>query len=327
MELKNAFLIVVVGFCFLIGYGYAEAEVNICNKHFYFDEAGNRHCVEIDSVGVDDYLSQSFENYQVGHNICFIDFKDPYFDKASPRMVCKPQDGLTKKDGEVLYANSLFAQLKEEPALEYFFLSYAAALDDPQANFNIGMVHFNGMFNQPVNKELAFQYMMSSAIGGYPKAMHNIGEMKLVGDGTEKDLITSFQWYKKAAQYDFVSSLFMVGKMYEMGWGVEQSNKQAYDAYSKAALLNDGQAMVRMASLINKDKSLGYDSADSIILLYLAKHTSNNDALVTFSEFVKQGIIDNQDIVNMDAWFKETCGKDNLGGCVADLQSNQIVRF
>jgi TPR repeat protein len=188
-------------------------------------------------------------------------------------------------------------------------------------------VHYNGIFNQPQNKELAFQYMMTSAIEGYPKAMHNIGEMKLTGDGTEKDLITSFNWYKKAAQYDLVSSHFMVGKMYEMGWGVEQSNQQAFDSYSKAALLHDGEAMVRMANLINKDKNLGYDSADSIILLYLAQHTNNHDALITFSEFVEQGIIDNQDIMNMDAWFKETCGKDNLGGCVADLQSNQLVRF
>jgi TPR repeat protein len=327
MELKNAFILVMVCFCFLIGYGYAQAEVNVCNKHFYFDEEGNRHCDEIDSVGVDDYLSQSFENYLPGHNICFIDFNGPFFDKANPKMVCKPQNGLTKQDGQTLYANSLFAQLKEEPALEYFFLSYAATLDHPQANFNVAMVHYNGMFNQPKNKELAFQYMMTSAIEGYPKAMHNIGEMKLIGDGTEKDLITSFNWYKKASQYGLVESQFMVGKMYEMGWGVEQSNQQAFNNYSKAALLHDGEAMVRMASLINKDKSLGYDPVDSIILLYLAKHTNNHDAQSTFSEFVEQGIIDNQDIMNMDAWFKETCGKDNLGGCVADLQSNQLVRF
>ena len=62
MELKNAFLLVVIGFCFLIGYSYAEAEVNVCNKHFYIDEEGQRHCDEIDGVAVDDYLSQSFEN-------------------------------------------------------------------------------------------------------------------------------------------------------------------------------------------------------------------------------------------------------------------------
>ena len=242
-------------------------------------------------------------------------------------MLCKPLNVLTKQAGQTLYANSLFAPLKEEPALEFFFLSYAASLDHPQANFNIGMVHYNGIFNQPQNKELAFQYMMTSAVEGYPKAMHNIGEMKLTGDGTEKNLITSLNWYKQAAQYDLVSSHFMVGKMYEMGWGGEQSNQQAFDSYSKAALLHDGEAMVRMANLINKDKNLGYDSADSIILLYLAQHTNNHDALTTFSEFVEQGIIDNQDIMNMDSWFTETCGKDNLGGCVADLQSNQLVSF
>ena len=327
MELKNAFLLVVIGFCFLIGYSYAEANTSDCPKHFYTDDQGKRQCDQIDGIVLDHYLNQSLTNYQPGHNICFIDFTGPYFDKTNPKMVCKIQANLTPIDGKALYANSAFAQLREEKDLEYFFLTQAALLGEPQANFNLGMVNYNGMFNQPQNKELAFQYMMTSAIEGYPKAMHNIGEMKLTGDGTEKDLITSFNWYKKAAQYDLVSSHFMVGKMYEMGWGVEQSNQQAFDSYSKAALLHDGEAMVRMANLINKDKNLGYDSADSIILLYLAQHTNNHDALITFSEFVEQGIIDNQDIMNMDAWFKETCGKDNLGGCVADLQSNQLMRF
>ena len=327
MELKNVFLLIVIIFCFLIGYSYAQASTTDCPKHFYTDDQGKRQCDQIDGVVLDQYLNQSLNDYQPGHNICFIDFTGPYFDKTNPKMVCKIQANLSSNDGKALYANSVFAQLREEKDLEYFFLTQAALLGEPQANFNLGMVNYNGMFNQPQNKELAFQYMMTSAIEGYPKAMHNIGEMKLTGDGTEKDLITSFNWYKKAAQYDLVSSHFMVGKMYEMGWGVEQSNQQAFDSYSKAALLHDGEAMVRMANLINKDKNLGYDSADSIILLYLAQHTNNHDALITFSEFVEQGIIDNQDIMNMDAWFKETCGKDNLGGCVADLQSNQLMRF
>jgi TPR repeat protein len=327
MELKNAFLLVVVGFCFLIGYSYAEAEVNICNKHFYIDEEGQRHCDEIDGVAVDDYLSQSFENYTPGHNICFIDFNGPYFDKANPKMVCKPHNGLTKQDGQTLYANSLFAQLKEESALEYFFLSYAASLDHPQANFNIGMVHYNGMFNQPQNKELAFQYMMTSAIEGYPKAMHNIGEMKLTGDGTEKNLTTSLNWYKKAAQYDLVGSQFMVGKMYEMGWGTEQSNQQAFDWYLKAALQHDGEAMLRMAQLINVDTNLGYDLKDSIALLYLANYAEVNEAFSTLSEYMKTGILNDDDIETMHTWFEQTCSQENLGRCVADIHSNQLVRF
>ena len=53
MELKNAFLLIIIGFCFLIGYSYAEAEVNICNKHFYIDEEGQRHCDEIDGIAME----------------------------------------------------------------------------------------------------------------------------------------------------------------------------------------------------------------------------------------------------------------------------------
>ena len=328
MELKNAFILVMVCFCFLIGYGYAQAEVNVCNKHFYIDEDGQRHCDEIDSVAVDDYLSQSFENYTPGHNICFIDFNGPYFDKANPKMVCKPRNGLTKQDGHTLYANSLFAQLKEEPALEYFFLSYAATLGHPQSNFNIGMVHYNGMFNQPQNKELAFQYMMTSAIEGYPKAMHNVAEMQLVGDGTDKNLISSFHWYKKASEHELVEPIFMVGKMYEMGWGTDQSNEDALNWYLKAAILNDSQAMVRMGSLISSNKNLGgYDGFDALLLFFLAYQAENNEAIKVLSEFKNQGFLSDEDISVMQSWLNQTCSKENLGDCVADLQSNQLVRF
>ena len=327
MELKNAFLLVTVGFCFLIGYSYAEADEHQCNKHYYIDEEGTRHCDEIDGVVLDLYLNQSLAKYESDHNICFIDFTGPYFNKSNPKMVCKHQSTLTKEDGKALYANSSFAQLRKKEDLEYFFLTFAAALDNPQANFNLGMVHYNGLFNQPQNLELAFQYMLTSAIEGYPKAMHNVAEMKLIGDGTEKDLVASFNWYKKAAQYDLVNSNYMLGKMYEMGWGVDQSNKNAFDAYLKAALMNDAEAMVRMATLITKDNGLGYKVDDSILLIYLATHAEINDAQMAFTQFVEQGVINNQDLQNMKAWFQETCNKDNLGGCVAHLISNQIARF
>ena len=327
MELKNAFLLVVIGFCFLIGYSYAEANTSDCPKHFYTDDQGKRQCDQIDGIVLDHYLNQSLTNYQPGHNICFIDFTGPYFDKTNPKMVCKIQANLTPNDGKALYANSAFAQLRKEKDLEYFFLTQAALLGEPQANFNLGMVNYNGMFNQPQNKELAFQYMLTSAIEGYPKAMHNVAEMKLTGDGTEKDLMTSFHWYKKAAAYDLLDSMFMVGKMYEMGWGIQKSNQQAFNWYLKAALKNDGEAMLRMATLISHDKNLGYDTKDAVLLVYLAHQAKNNQAWVTLSEFIKQDIVNDADIKQIGEWVNQTCSENNLGNCVAEIQTNQMVRY
>ena len=137
----------------------------------------------------------------------------------------------------------------------------------------------------------------------------------------------SLNWYKKAAQYDLVGSQFMVGKMYEMGWGTEQSNQQAFDWYLKAALQHDGEAMLRMAQLINVDTKLGYDLKDSIALLYLANYAEVNEAFSTLSEYMKTGILNDDDIETMHTWFEQTCSQDNLGRCVADIHSNQLVRF
>jgi TPR repeat protein len=157
--------------------------------------------------------------------------------------------------------------------------------------------------------------------------MHNIGEMKLTGDGTEKDLTTSFNWYQKAAQYDLVDSQFMVGKMYEMGWGTQQSNQHAFDWYLKAALQDDGEAMVRMALLTSYDPQFGYELKSSIALLYLANYAEVNHAFTKLSEYMTNGILNDDDIERMHTWFEQTCSKESLGRCVADIHSNQLVRF
>ena len=72
MELKNAFLLVVIGFCFLIGYSYAEANTSDCPKHFYTDDQGKRQCDQIDGIVLDHYLNQSLTNYQPSHHCLFL---------------------------------------------------------------------------------------------------------------------------------------------------------------------------------------------------------------------------------------------------------------
>ena len=329
MELKHAFLLVIIAFGFLISYGYAQADESVseCNKHFYFDADGNRHCDEIDGYALDDYLNQSLAKYKDGHNICFIDFIAPYFDKANPRMMCKSVSSLTETDGERLYANSIFAQLRENKDLEFFFLHHASLLGHAQANFNLGMVYYNGMFNQPQDREKSYLYMLSAAVGGYPKAMHNVAEMKLIGDGTEKDLTIAFHWYKKAANEDLTNSIFMLGKMYEMGWGIKQSNQDALHWYLKAALKNDTESLLRIATLIRHDKNLGYDTQDSLFFVYIASRAGDNQATQTLELFKKQGILSPDHMLALALWFEGSCQENNIGPCVSNIQTNQMVRY
>jgi hypothetical protein len=64
-----------------------------------------------------------------------------------------------------------------------------------------------------------------------------------------------------------------------------------------------------------------------VLLVYLAHQAKNNQAWVTLSEFIKQDIVNDADIKQIGEWVNQTCSENNLGNCVAEIQTNQMVRY
>jgi TPR repeat protein len=279
MELKNAFLIVVIGFCFLIGYGYAEAE-EICLNESRYPNSAERECLIISQIP-------------------------------------KSDTGLI-----LLNADNEFDQQNYSQAIKLY--SVAADLDNWEGQFAMGMFNLNGSYGVEQNKEKAFLYLLSAAVNGYGKAMHNVAELKLTGQGTERDLPTALHWYKKAAEHNLIDSQFMVGRMYEMGWGINQNYKESFSWYMKAAINGDSESMYRLSYLINQDKNLGYDPTDSMMLLYLSKQAGSKEGIMAINYMLDENIISNDYVLKLDSWFQEC---NDVVKCLNEVQVDAMVRY
>lgn len=80
---------------------------------------------------------------------------------------------------------------------------------------------------------------MPEAEDGNPEAQVNIGFMHYCGMHLEKNHAEAARWYLKAAKQNHVTAQFSIGTMYENGEGVERDLEKAYFWYSLAEKQGD----------------------------------------------------------------------------------------
>ncbi|KAJ3067867.1 hypothetical protein HDU98_008947 [Podochytrium sp. JEL0797] len=156
------------------------------------------------------------------------------------------------------------------------------------------------------------EQFIESAKSGNIKAKVTLARMYLNGDGVEKDIGKSIDWFKNAAMEGDVSAQFEVARIYESGLGgVEVNFKEALNwfedvVYKEAAAKNDARAQfmvgqyhhrglgmekVDMAKAIEwykKASSHGSADADAQLgLLYLRGQTVAKDVQKAFTFFAK----------------------------------------
>ncbi|AKO65107.1 hypothetical protein VI34_03120 [Methylophilales bacterium MBRSG12] len=258
--------------------------------------------------------------YADASEICLNDSRQP----NSSEPECLIISEITKSDTDLILLNADNEFDKQNYSQAIKLYDIAAHLDSWEGQFAMGMFNLNGSYGVEQNKEKAFQYLLSAAVNGYGKAMHNVAELKLTGQGTERDLPTALHWYKKAAKHNLIDSQFMVGRMYEMGWGINQNFKESFNWYMKAAMNGDSESMYRLSYLINQDKNLGYDSTDSMMLLYLSKQAGSEEGIMAINYMLKENIISKDYVLKLDSWFQEC---SDVVNCLNELQVDAMVRY
>lgn len=258
--------------------------------------------------------------YAEANEVCLNDSRYP--DASEPECLIISEIPKSDTDLILLNADNEFDKKNYTQAIKLYEI--AAHLDSWEGQFAMGMFNLNGSYGVEQNKEKGYQYLLSAAVNGYGKAMHNVAELKLVGEGTEKDLATALHWYKKAAEDNLVNSQFMVGKMYEMGWGINQNNQEAFNWYMKAAMNGDSESLYRLSYLIHQDKNLGYDTTDSMILLYLSKQAGRQEGITAIKYMLDENIISTDYISTLDEWFQDC---STVIDCLNEVQVNAMVRY
>ena len=66
-------------------------------------------------------------------------------------------------------------------------------------------------------------------------ALTKVGEISLLGRGTDKDYKEAIKWFRRGARKDYPESQFYLGLMYKKGYGVQQDYKEAVKWYRKSA--------------------------------------------------------------------------------------------
>ena len=94
----------------------------------------------------------------------------------------------------------------------------------------------------------AFAHLQRASDNGHVKAQFKLGEMYLLGRGTEKDYGQAFSWWRRAATAGNATAQYRVGLFYETGYQgvVSKDLAKARDWYALAAAQGYAVAATRL---------------------------------------------------------------------------------
>lgn len=117
-------------------------------------------------------------------------------------------------------------------------LSFHSTVAARDLQVELGMAAY-----QAGDYEKAAKFLKESAIMGDPEAQFMLGRMFYEGQIFKQDYVEAVKWYRKSAEQGNNWGLIFLGEMYEKGEGVEKDFAEAINLYSKAA--NQGNKLAQ----------------------------------------------------------------------------------
>jgi eukaryotic-like serine/threonine-protein kinase len=121
------------------------------------------------------------------------------------------------------------------------------------------------LYNEAVEKNRASKYdeavklYRQAADLGDSRAMQDLGEMFMDGNGVAKDDEEAVQWFRQAAEHGNTAAMVFLGGMYQLGTGVDQSDSTAADWFRKAAAAENPAAIFDLAMLYESGSGVNKD--------------------------------------------------------------------
>ncbi|MDR0386119.1 MAG: hypothetical protein LBH60_08585 [Prevotellaceae bacterium] len=111
------------------------------------------------------------------------------------------------------------------------YMTYAAETEHPYAQYKLGIYYYYGMVEEDMEKGL--EYLKKSYENDSAYAAVALGDHFMYGKDEDADYNNAFQYYKSAADKNYVTE--GIGLCYQYGIGVESSESEAFKYYSIAA--------------------------------------------------------------------------------------------
>lgn len=104
---------------------------------------------------------------------------------------------------------------------------------DKRAMYNIGNMYLKGQ-GTDVNPKEAFGWFLKAANAGHKKSEYKVGSLYLRGQGISKNARKAFSWISKAANKGYGPAQYQIGRLYQTGAGVSRDLNKSLSWYRKA---------------------------------------------------------------------------------------------
>jgi TPR repeat protein len=133
---------------------------------------------------------------------------------------------------------------------------YLSTSSTTQTGSNADMLQLGNFAFQEQRYDDALNWYLKAATQGKAKAQFQLAQMYIKGQGTEPNDVLALHWIKAAAAQGLRQAEYTYATMLEFGRGMERPQpKKALAWYQKAAEHQHPAAMLKLAKLLNDDKT------------------------------------------------------------------------
>jgi TPR repeat protein len=168
--------------------------------------------------------------------------------KAAP-LVAEPAAAPLARDSYAAVA----AALSQGDASALPRLTALAGAGNASAELHLAQLYETGGAGLTPDLPAARLWTRRAAARGDKRAMYNIAQFLMAGDGGPQDLAGAATWFRRAAERGVVDAQYNLGLMYDAGRGVARNPREAVRWYARAAKAGDAGARERLAQLQQQD--------------------------------------------------------------------------
>jgi len=155
------------------------------------------------------------------------------------------------------------------PAEAFAFASKGAELDDPEATYNLGTMHFYGV-SVPQNQDKAFGYFKTAAEMGHVASMVALGQIYGSPSFAGKDFKAAHNWFEIAARAGNPLAMRSLGSMSMEGIGTDKNEKTAFEWFERAGRIGDAVSQVKLGYMLQRGLGIERDPEEAVTWFRLA---------------------------------------------------------
>jgi TPR repeat protein len=171
------------------------------------------------------------------------------------------------------------------------------------ARFKFQLARVLKKAKQDINVQITL--LTDAAKAGHWAAADALGTIYLNGDGVPRDAALAYNWYLRAAEGNFSSSMRQVALMLKAGYGVSQDIVASTRWAQRAALSGDARSMADFGEALHNGDGVTENSSEAALWLQKSAEAGDPNGMRLWGDALENGWGVNRDIVRGAAWRRK----------------------